>query len=66
MGYTQTDLDRINDAIATGELSISYKGRTTTFRSIDDLIKAKREIESSLASSSGRMYPRRQVASFSD
>jgi len=69
MAYTQTDLDAINAAIASGTLSVSFSDRSVTYRSIDSLLKAKRIIEAELASTSvtsARMYPRRQVATFDD
>ncbi|MEW8253754.1 MAG: hypothetical protein AB2747_05330 [Candidatus Thiodiazotropha taylori] len=69
MAYTQTDLDRIEAAIATGQLSVSFRDKTVTYRSIDDLIKVKREIKASLAGASSttpKAYPRYQTASFSD
>ncbi len=42
-------LSALNSAIASGELKVSYAGRTTEYRGIDDLIKAKRELERDLA-----------------
>jgi hypothetical protein len=56
MAYTSTDLDAINAAIASGELTVRHNGREVTYRSIDDLLKAKRTIESELngAASGGR------------
>lgn len=50
MAYTSTDLDAINAAIASGELTVKHNGREVTYRSMDDLLKAKRTIESELAS----------------
>jgi hypothetical protein len=69
MAFTQSDLDAINAAIASGSLSVSFSDRTITYRSINSLIKAKSHIAAELAASSGstsRMYPRYQRASFSD
>lgn len=50
MAYTTTDLDAIKAAIASGELSVSHNGRTVTYRSIAELLKAKADIEAELAS----------------
>lgn len=50
MSYSQTDLNNINTAIATGELSVESNGRKVVFRSMDDLMKAKKVIEAELAS----------------
>lgn len=56
MAYTSTDLDAINAAIASGELTVKSNGREVTYRSMTDLLKAKRTIESELnaATSGGR------------
>lgn len=49
MAYTTTQLAAIEAAIATGELTVSVDGRSVTYRSTGDLLKAKREIEAGLA-----------------
>lgn len=49
MAFTQTDLDNINAAIATGEMSVEVNGRKVVYRSMDDLRKARTIIESDLA-----------------
>jgi hypothetical protein len=41
MSFTSDDLAAINTAIASGELTVTVQGRTVTYRSIDDLIKAR-------------------------
>lgn len=41
MAFTQDDLDRINAAIATGELRVRYADREVEYRSIDELKKAR-------------------------
>lgn len=51
MAYTTTHLAAIEAAIATGELTVSVDGRSVTYRSVSDLLKAKREIEAGLAAS---------------
>lgn len=51
MAYTQIDLDRIKRAIATGELTCEMEGKKVTFRSIDELLKAKALIEDELQGS---------------
>lgn len=53
MAFTQTDLDNINTAIATGELSVEVAGRRVVYRSIDDLLKARTLIASDLGSAAG-------------
>lgn len=68
MAYTQADLDNIKAAIAQNTLSVRSGDDSVTYRSLDEMIRAKELIESELASASTpkRMYPRYQVASFSD
>lgn len=51
MAYTQTNLDDINEAIASGVLEVTINGRTTKFRSLDDMLRTKGLIESDLAAS---------------
>lgn len=53
MAFTQTDLDAIDAAIASGELTVSHNGRTVTYRSMDDLLKARKRIEDVLNRSAG-------------
>lgn len=49
MSFTADDLAQVNAAIASGELTVSVQGRTVTYRSIDDLFKAKAAIEAGIA-----------------
>lgn len=51
MAYTTTHLAAIEAAIATGELTVTVDGRSVTYRSVGDLLKAKRDIEAGLAAS---------------
>ncbi len=48
MAFTTDDLDAINGAIASGELSVTIDGRLITYRSITELLKAKSHIIQSL------------------
>ncbi len=49
MAFTQSDLDAINEAIASGALEVRYQDKLTRYRGIDDLLKAKAVIEDELA-----------------
>ena len=49
MAHTQTDLDAIKAAIASGEQSVEIAGRKVVYRSIDDLRKARDDISAELA-----------------
>lgn len=51
MAFTTSDLDAINAAIASGELTVKHNGREVTYRSMQDLLLAKSNIEASLAAS---------------
>ena len=53
MAYTQQDLTNIQAAIASGALEIRFSDRTVTYRSVDDLLKAKNEIQNALNAQSG-------------
>lgn len=60
MAFTQTDLDNINAAVATGELSVEVNGRKVVYRNMDDLIKARNIIQAELAgAAAGATTPRR-------
>lgn len=41
-------INALNSAIASGELKVSYAGRTVEYRSIDDLTKARDALRSEL------------------
>lgn len=49
MAVTQADIDRLNSAIRSGEQTVSYNGRSVTFRSISELIKARDDAQAELA-----------------
>lgn len=65
---TNDDLAAIDRAIASGELTVRTNDRLVTYRSIDELLKARELVVSSLAAQSAtpRLYPRHQLADFSD
>ena len=49
MAFTPADLESLNAALASGELTVTVNGRTVTYRSVPDLLKARAAIESDLA-----------------
>lgn len=62
MAFTQTDLDTIKSAIASGELSVRLSdGRETVYRSMADLMRAKTMIESEIGVDGGATRRIRQV-----
>ena len=70
MAFTAQDLAAIDAAIASGELTIrAADGRLVTMRSVAELLQAREVVTNGIADASGsaqRMYPRYQVADFSD
>lgn len=49
MALTQTDLDALDSAIATGELTVEFNGRRVTYRSIPELLQARAHVAALLA-----------------
>lgn len=70
MAFTAQDLDAIDAAIKSGELSIrDSTGRMVTMRSMDELLKARALIAPSIAAATGAPAtgtPRHLLADFSD
>jgi len=68
MAYTQTDLDAIKSAIASGERLVRFSdGRTVEYRDTPDLLRAQRAIQAELSpTTTRRLSPRYQQADFSD
>ncbi|PXX53248.1 MULTISPECIES: phage head-tail joining protein [Pseudomonas] len=58
MSFTQKHLDAVEGAIARGEKTVRYGDRTVEYRSIDELIRARDEIRTSLVNSAA---PRSRV-----
>lgn len=62
MAWTQTDIDALKAAIASGAMSVSYSGppaRTITYRSLDEmrgiLVQLEREVLGASAVTSRRV-----------
>lgn len=51
MADLATKIASLNDAIANSELTVKSDGILTTFRSIDELIKARNDLQSQFDSS---------------
>lgn len=64
MAFTQTDLDRLNAAIASGVLTVEYDGERRTFQDMASLMKAKAMVEAELANAAGAPINRQTFASF--
>ena len=48
MAFSTADLTSIETAIATGEMTVDIDGRRVTYRSIDELLKARNTIRAAL------------------
>jgi hypothetical protein len=51
MSFTPKHLEAVEAAIARGEKTVRYTDRTVEYRTVDELLKAREEIRTSLASS---------------
>jgi len=56
MAFTQSDLDRIRTAIARGEKTVQFADRSTTYRSMDELLQAEARIAAALAARTRQSY----------
>jgi hypothetical protein len=53
MAWTQQQLEAVEAAIASGELTVRFGDRTVTYRSMDELLQARAVIQEALAAESG-------------
>ncbi len=49
MAYTQTQLEALEAALASGTLRVTFEGRSIEYRSVDELKKAIAEVKASMA-----------------
>lgn len=49
----QQQIDLLNNAIRSGEQSITFNGRTVTYRSVTELLKARNDAVASLVQARG-------------
>ncbi|MGY3278137.1 phage head-tail joining protein [Bradyrhizobium sp. S3.7.6] len=48
MAFSQAQLDAIEEAIAAGSTSVSYEGKSVTYRSLDEMLRIRSIIRSAL------------------
>ena len=48
MAFSQAQLDAIEDGIAAGVTSVSYEGKTASYRSIDEMLRIRDIIQRAL------------------
>lgn len=53
MAYTQSDLDKLKKAIATGASRVKFQGHETEFRSLDEMLKLQSLMEAEIDNTSG-------------
>jgi len=53
MSLSQTDLDNLDAAIAGAELTVTVDGKTVTYRSINELKRAREHVSGVIASAAG-------------
>jgi len=53
MAWTQQQLDAVEAAIASGELTVRFGDRTVTYRSMDELLRARAVIREAQAAEAG-------------
>ena len=46
---TKTDLEALDSAIATGELTVEFNGRRVTYRSVPELLQARAHVAAVLS-----------------
>lgn len=66
MAFTTADVDALDRAISSGELTVRTNDRLVTYRSIEELILARDRVSAALAAATTQLYPRHQLADFSD
>jgi hypothetical protein len=68
MAFTSADRESIERAIASGELTVRTNDRLVTYRGLEELQAQLAIIDKALAaaSASTAVYPRHQLADFSD
>lgn len=54
MAFTQADRDALASAIASGATSVSYEGKSVTYRSLDEMRQILAMVEQELSSNKNR------------
>lgn len=54
MAVSQADIDALNAAIASGERQVTIGSQSVTYRSIDDLIKARDDLQAQIDAQAGK------------
>ena len=62
MAYTQSHLDALQEALASGTLTVTFEGRSMTYRSIQELQRAISVVQNSLNQQSGKRVRQYQLS----
>lgn len=57
MAVTQAQLDALDDAIASGALSVSHNGKTVTYRSLEEMREVRAILVAQLTPAASRRSP---------
>lgn len=60
MAVTQTDIDSLNTAIASGTRSVTLDGQTITYNTTDSLIRARNDMVKQLIGQANALKPARR------
>lgn len=64
MAITQSDIDNLNAAIASGTRSVTIGGQTITYGTVDALIKARNDLQRQLTAAAGASTRARQTYAY--
>ncbi len=62
MAYTQSHLDALQEALASGTLTVTFDGRSMTYRSVQELQRAISVVQNSLNQQSGKRVRQYRLA----
>jgi len=62
MAYTQSHLDALHEALASGTLTVTFEGRSMTYRSVQELQRAISVVQNSLNVQSGKRVRQYQLS----
>lgn len=62
MAWMQSDLDAIDKALASGELTVHFADRSVTYRSLDELLRIRALISDALQNQAGTTPERFSLA----
>jgi hypothetical protein len=61
MPISQTDIDALNQALSAGEKSVTINGKSITYRSVDEIIRARDDLQRQLSRSAPVVRPSRTL-----